>query len=136
MTRLRHNCWQMLHGSSSALYWVTRNKRFLAGAGLWFKPSTVPCRLAYMLRTRPGLYDECRSGRVCFGCIDTYLLWRLTAGAVHATDYSCASATQMYDAFIFEWSTVICGLLRIPMNILPKVFDTRYAFFCSQFLFL
>lgn len=63
-----------------------------------------------------------------FGCMETWLLWKLTGGAVHATDYSCASSTGLFDPFQIEWSSIVCNLVNIPMSIFPEIKPTSGIF--------
>src|SRR5690606_10528242 len=55
------------------------------------------------------------------GTIDTWLIWKLTNGAVHATDYTNASRTMLYDINTMDWSEQLCALFGVPREILPEV---------------
>jgi glycerol kinase len=72
--------------------------------------------------------DLAARGELAFGTVDTYLLWRLTGGKVHATDATNASRTLMYDIHRGRWDDELLALLRIPKNILPDVLDSSAAF--------
>lgn len=61
---------------------------------------------------------------IMFGTIDSYLLWHLTGGKIHATDASNASRTMIFDIHKQIWDTDLCHLLEIPVNILPDIYDT------------
>ncbi|MFZ5517329.1 MAG: glycerol kinase GlpK [Candidatus Zhuqueibacterota bacterium] len=63
----------------------------------------------------------CRPGNLLFGTIDTWLVWKLTDGAVHATDYTNASRTLIFNITEKKWDDELCDLLRIPTSILPQV---------------
>ena len=58
------------------------------------------------------------SGNLLFGTIDTWLIWNLTGGQVHATDYSNASRTMLFNIHTLEWDTELLDLLEIPRSIL------------------
>src|SRR5947208_2382616 len=60
-------------------------------------------------------------GDVLFGTVDTFLLWRLTGGRVHATDPSNASRTLLFDIHALAWDDELCGLLGVPRRMLPEV---------------
>ena len=60
------------------------------------------------------------SGNLLFGTIDTWLIWNLTGGQVHATDYSNASRTMLFNIHTLEWDTELLDLLEIPRSILPR----------------
>lgn len=68
-----------------------------------------------------------QEGHLAFGTIDTWLVYRLTCGRVHATDVSCASSTGMFDPFDMKYGA-ITGLLSIPHDALPEVRPTNGGF--------
>ena len=78
-------------------------------------------KLRWILENVPGARDAAEAGRLLFGTIDTWLLWNLTGGRVHATDYSNASRTMMYDIGALKWSDDILGELNVPRCVLPEV---------------
>ncbi|WAR28422.1 GLPK5-like protein [Mya arenaria] len=118
-----------LNSGSKILHTFTRKKRFLSASVLKFMSPQVTLRLLWCLDNIPELRKRASAGQVMFGCIETWILWRLTKGKVHATDYSCASGTGLYDPFQVEWSTIVCGLVNIPMNIFPEVGDQSASMF-------
>ena len=68
------------------------------------------------------------AGELCFGTIDCWLLWKLTGGQVHATDYSNASRTMIYDIHNLHWDDELCAELSIPLCLLPEVKDSSGEF--------
>jgi glycerol kinase len=78
-------------------------------------------KVAWMLDNLPGLRERAERGEIVFGTVDTWLLWRLTAGRVHATDYSNASRTMLYNIRSLAWDDEILARLRIPHSMLPDV---------------
>ena len=73
---------------------------------------------------------------MCFGTVDTWIVWKLTEGKVHATDYSNVSTTVMYDPYTMSWSNLLLSLLEIPNEILPEVRDSGGDFgICVPHLF-
>ena len=78
-------------------------------------------KIAWMLDTLPGLRERAERGEILFGTVDCWLLWRLTAGKVHATDYSNASRTMLFNIHTLAWDDEILAHLRIPRAILPDV---------------
>ncbi|MGH0119839.1 UNVERIFIED_CONTAM: hypothetical protein FKN15_043272 [Acipenser sinensis] len=88
-----------LHGSSKVLHFITRRKQFLAASIITFSTQHVTFRLAWALQNLKKVQEAVEEGNCCFGTIDTWLLYRLTKGAVHATDYSNASATGIFDSY-------------------------------------
>ncbi|HQO41126.1 MAG TPA: glycerol kinase GlpK, partial [Spirochaetota bacterium] len=69
-----------------------------------------------------------KKGRLRFGTIDTWILWNLTGGKSHATDYTNASRTLIFDIKDKKWSPELCEILDIPVNILPQVYPSAYSF--------
>jgi glycerol kinase len=69
----------------------------------------------------PGIRDRAERGELAFGTIDTWLLWNLTGGAVHATDVSNASRTMIFNIRTLQWDEELLALMRIPKSILPQV---------------
>ncbi|XP_077513577.1 glycerol kinase 5 [Amblyomma americanum] len=119
---------KMMRMGARFLYYLTRKDRYLAASVLRFESGLVVMRLLWALQNVPGLLEGAREGRVLMGTVDSFLLWRLTGGRVHATDPSCACITGLYDPFTMEWSTLITDLLGIPIAMLPKVVDTSGVF--------
>jgi glycerol kinase len=89
--------------------------------GLTIDPYFSGTKVAWMLANAPGLAAPARAGELAFGTVDAYLLWRLTGGAVHATDVTNASRTLLFDLHRLAWSDELLELLQIPRAILPDV---------------
>ena len=85
-------------------------------------------KLRWILENVPGARAAAEAGRLLFGTIDTWLLWNLTGGRVHATDYSNASRTMMYDIGALKWSDDILGELDVPRSVLPEVRSSSGVF--------
>jgi glycerol kinase len=90
-------------------------------AGLVIDPYFSGTKLTWMLEHIPGLLERAQRGELAFGTIDSFLLYRLTGGAVHATDVSNASRTLCFDIHHLEWSDKLCAPLGVPRNIFPEV---------------
>lgn len=78
-------------------------------------------KIKWILENVSGAKELAAKGNLLFGTIDTWLIWNLTGGQVHATDYSNASRTMLFNIHTLSWDTEILDLLEIPANILPKV---------------
>ncbi|XP_048018374.1 putative glycerol kinase 5 isoform X2 [Megalobrama amblycephala] len=117
-----------VHGVMKMLHFLTRQKRFLAASLVVFTTQHVSLRLVWALNNIPQLREAVEDGSCYFGTIDTWLLYKLTKGLVHATDYSNASATAIFDSYQMCWSGFICSLLSIPLSILPRVQNTSHNF--------
>jgi glycerol kinase len=88
--------------------------------GLRADPYFSATKLEYLLK-RPEIAFVARNNRLCAGTIDSWLIWKLTGGRVHATDPTNASRTLLYDINDLRWSKELCDLFSIPMGILPEV---------------
>lgn len=78
-------------------------------------------KIMWILDKVEGARERAENGELLFGTIDTWLLWKLTGGEVHATDYSNASRTMLYNIYDLKWDQEILDLLDIPVEILPEV---------------
>ncbi|WP_108262808.1 glycerol kinase GlpK [Mangrovicoccus ximenensis] len=96
--------------------------------GLLLDPYFSSTKLAWILDNVDGARDKAEAGKLLFGTIDTFLIWKLTGGRAHVTDATNACRTMLYDIHKGGWSTSLCELLRIPMNMLPEVLDSAAEF--------
>jgi glycerol kinase len=101
---------------------------FAAKTGLLLDPYFSGTKLAWLLDHVANAREAATRGELAFGTVDTYLLWRLTGGKVHATDATNASRTLLYDIHAGRWDDELLALLRIPKNVLPDVLDSSAAF--------
>ncbi|HEU4439863.1 MAG TPA: glycerol kinase GlpK [Methylomirabilota bacterium] len=89
--------------------------------GLVVDPYFSGTKIRWMLDRDPALVARAERGELCFGTVDSWLLWQLTGGAVHATDPSNASRTLCYDIYRRQWDEGLCRILGVPMGLLPEV---------------
>ena len=78
-------------------------------------------KIAWILENVPGAREKAEAGELLFGTVDTWLIWNLTKGGVHVTDYTNASRTMLFDIHRLVWDREILERFRIPDGILPKV---------------
>ncbi len=78
-------------------------------------------KVKWILDNVEGAREKAENGDLLFGTIDTWLIWKLTDGAVHVTDYSNASRTLMYNIFELKWDEEILEILGVPATMLPEV---------------
>ena len=95
--------------------------RVRARTGLLLDPYFSGTKLAWMLEHRRALREQAESGALCFGTVDSYLVFRLTAGAVHVTDVSNASRTLLMDLQTLAWHPELLSLFGVPSAILPRI---------------
>ena len=96
--------------------------------GLLLDPYFSGTKVAWILDNVPGARDSANAGRLAFGTVDSFLLWRLTRGKVHATDATNASRTLLYDINKKRWSLYLLDLFRVPENMLPQIKDCAADF--------
>lgn len=89
--------------------------------GLVLSPYFSAAKLRWILDNIPDARKKAEQDQLLFGTIDTWLLWRLTRGYVHATDYSNASRTQLFNPKRLEWDQDILDIFCIPRSMLPEV---------------
>lgn len=85
-------------------------------------------KIAWILQNVPGAQEKAEKGELLFGTVDTWLIWNLTKGAVHVTDYTNASRTMLYDIHRLCWDEEIMERFGILAGILPKVCPSSHVF--------
>jgi glycerol kinase len=96
--------------------------------GLVIDPYFSASKIRWLLDALPGLAERARAGDILFGTIDSFLLWRLTGGHLHATDVTNASRTMLFDLHRFAWDEALVAGFGIPRAILPEVRETSADF--------
>lgn len=99
-----------------------------ARTGLLLDPYFSSTKLSWVLDHVDGARARAARGELLFGTVDSYLIWKLTGGAQHVTDATNAARTMLYDIHKGRWSTTICDLLDIPIQMLPQVKDCAADF--------
>lgn len=85
-------------------------------------------KIGWILDHVDGAREKAEAGELCFGTVDTWLIWNLTKGAVHVTDYTNASRTMLFDIHKLEWDDELLALYNIPKSMLPEVHPSSYHF--------
>jgi glycerol kinase len=96
--------------------------------GLVIDPYFSGSKLSWLLREVPEVARRAASGDLCFGTVDSYLIWRLSKGRRHVTDASNASRTMLFDISRQCWSEELCAYFDVPMEVLPEVLDCAAPF--------
>jgi glycerol kinase len=99
-----------------------------AKTGLLLDPYFSATKIDWLLNCVPGARASAEAGRLAFGTIDTFLIWRLTGGRSHLTDATNAARTLLFDIDRGEWDAELCKLFRVPQNLLPRVLDCAAHF--------
>ncbi len=99
-----------------------------AKTGLLLDPYFSATKIAWILDQVPDARARAERGDLAFGTIDSFLLWRLTGGAVHATDATNASRTLLFNIHDQDWDDELLELFRVPRQLLPRVMDCSAEF--------
>ncbi len=96
--------------------------------GLLLDPYFSGTKLTWVMENEPGTARRANAGELAFGTIDSFLLNRLTGGQVHATDYSNASRTLLFNINTLDWDPELAGMLGVPSSLLPEVRESSGVF--------
>jgi len=99
-----------------------------ARTGLLLDPYFSATKAAWMLDAVPGARARAERGELALGTVDSFLIWRLTEGRVHATDATNAARTMLMNIATGDWDADLCALFGVPMQILPEIRDCNAAF--------
>jgi glycerol kinase len=103
-------------------------REIAARTGLLLDPYFSASKIAWLIEHVDGARAKADAGELAFGTIDSFLLWRLTAGKVHATDATNAARTMLLDIGRGEWDEGLCRIFGVPSNMLPRVLDCAGEF--------
>ena len=95
-------------------------EKFQQKTGLKFDPYFSGTKIRWILDNVEGARERAEKGELCFGTVDSWLIYKLTKGKVHVTDYSNASRTLLFNINTLEWDEELCQILDIPMSMLPE----------------
>src|ERR1700712_2596247 len=96
--------------------------------GLRLDPYFSATKIGWMLDEVPGAREQAEAGKLAFGAVDSFLLWRLTKGAVHVIDATNASRTLLCDIRSATWDEELLRLFRVPASLLPEIRDPAGEF--------
>lgn len=85
-------------------------------------------KIKWILDNIEGAREKAARGDLLFGTVDTWLMWKLTNGRVHATDYTNASRTMLYNIHTLEWDDKLLDIMGVPRSILPEVHESGYLY--------
>jgi glycerol kinase len=101
---------------------------FRSKTGLVLDPYFSGTKIKWLLDHTPGLRESAARGRVAFGTIDSWLVWKLTGGRAHLTDFSNASRTLLYNIRELAWDAELLRLLDVPAEVLPEVRPSSFVY--------
>ncbi len=114
--------WQCRRTSAFCEYLKAERAQFIyERTGLPADAYFSASKIKWILDNVPFARSRAEKGELLFGTVDTYLVWKLTGGRVHATDYTNASRTMLFNIHTLEWDGELCALFGVPMRMLPEV---------------
>lgn len=118
--------WQSRQSTAICETWINKGyqKKVHQKTGLMINPYFSASKIRWILDHVPGSYQKALKGEVLFGTVETYLLWRLTKGKHHVTDYSNASRTMVFNINTLKWDEELLALFDLPISLFPKVVDS------------
>jgi glycerol kinase len=119
--------WQDRRTAARCAALAPQKEQLYAATGLVNDPYFSGSKIEWLLGHRLGT-SNVGIDRIAAGTIDSWLIWKLTDGAVHATDHTNASRTMLYDINSKHWSAPLCTLFNVPMSVLPEVRKSSGAF--------
>ena len=120
--------WKTIRHVAKFIHPIVQTARLSTLSNLEFRTQMIAFKLLWLFEKKPYLIRYAQDNRLLFGCIETWILWKLTNGKAHLTDVSCASSTGLYDPFQSQWSTLLCRNLGIQMKLLPTIQPTYGVF--------
>ena len=97
-------------------------------SGLVIDPYFSATKIKWILDNVPGARSKAENDEICFGTVDSFLLWKLTGGKVHATDATNASRTSLYNIESLEWDDELLKIFDVPISLMPVVMDSNSHF--------
>ena len=97
-------------------------------SGLVIDPYFSATKIKWILDNVPGARSKAENDEICFGTVDSFLLWKLTGGKVHATDATNASRTSLYNIESLEWDNELLKIFDVPKSLMPVVMDSNSHF--------
>lgn len=120
--------WQDRRTAAFCAEHAARSEWLSGKTGLLLDPYFSATKIAWLLDQVVGARARAEAGELAFGTIDSWLLWKLTGGRVHATDASNASRTALFNIHTQDWDEELLAFFRVPRALLPRVLDSAADF--------
>ena len=125
--------WQSRQSASICEHYEEKKEFIHQKTGLLINPYFSASKIRYILDNVEGARERAEKGELLFGTIDSWLVFRMTRGKVHATDVSNASRTMLFNIYTMKWDKELCDLFEIPMSMLPKVLPSSHDYGAATF---
>jgi glycerol kinase len=120
--------WQILKKFAKMMAVLTHNNMATTTSLLNFSTDHGTARLKWFFDSHPDVREECRTGSIAFGTLDTWFIYKLTGHKMHATDYSNAMSSGMLNPFKLKWNSIFSNLFDIPLAMFPTIKATNGDF--------
>uniref|UniRef100_A0AC34RSZ2 Glycerol kinase n=1 Tax=Panagrolaimus sp. JU765 TaxID=591449 RepID=A0AC34RSZ2_9BILA len=117
---------KLLNAAGRAAHFLTHWERFKAAKMFRFLSAMVAPRFTVTLEKNPQMKKLLEEKKLALGCLDTWLLSKLTKGAMFAAEASCASSTGLFDPYLNDWGYTILKLIGFPVQVLPCLIDSTF----------
>ncbi|MCQ2138130.1 MAG: glycerol kinase GlpK [Bacteroidales bacterium] len=123
-------CWQSRQSQPVCEEWIAKGieEKIHAKTGLIINPYFSASKIRWIMDNVPGVKERAENGELCFGTIDSFLVYKLTEGKLHITDVTNASRTMMFNITEMKWDEELLGLYGIPACLLPKVMSNSEVY--------
>ncbi|MDD5070547.1 MAG: glycerol kinase GlpK [Candidatus Omnitrophica bacterium] len=124
-------CWQCRRTSKRCQELIKKNSDenfFKQRTGLPLDAYFSATKVEWLLKNVSGLRAKAKQGKLCFGTTDSWVLWNLTKGAVHSTDYTNASRTMLFNINSLDWDDSLLKIFNVPRSILPRVYPSSFLY--------
>ncbi|MBD3350474.1 MAG: glycerol kinase [Candidatus Lokiarchaeota archaeon] len=119
---------RMIKGIAGIVAKITRSTILTATNKITFSTDFALVRLKWLFEQKPEILERCKNGEILFGTLDTWFIYNLTKGKTHATDFTNAGATGLFNPFDMKWNDIYLDIFKIPMNMLPEAKDSNGDF--------
>ena len=121
--------WQSRQSEAICNKWIQEGYNDLVKekTGLIINPYFSASKIKWIIENTKGLKERCEKEEILFGTVDTYLIWNLSKGKLHITDYTNASRTMLFNINELKWDQELLEMFKIPKSILPKVVPSSGA---------
>jgi glycerol kinase len=117
--------WQCRRSTEICRRLAAREAEIVRRTGLVVDPYFSATKLKWLLDNRPGLRRRAARGELCFGTIDSWLVFRLSRGNAFVTDFTNASRTMLFNLERMAWDAAMLGLMGVPKELMPRVIESR-----------
>ena len=125
--------WQSRQTSAICERFADKKEYIHEKTGLLINPYFSASKIIYILENVEGAREKAQKGELLFGTIDSWIIYRMSKGKIHATDVSNASRTMLFNLKTLSWDIELCKLFNIPLKMLPKILPSSYDYGAASY---